>query len=257
MCSNYTDQLNTTVHGTMRKTPYELVFGQPPHTSIFPGIDSKEIMEEDIEDILTEELAEGGMESPAGEKEELSEEEKASPAGEEESAEGGEEESSEGGEEESPAGEKEPLATSSKHLELRNTADKLYRRNAERMQLKYAKGKRKKVLTFSRGDFVSLRIPRIDRSSTDAYRLPCVVVERLGSKFHLYRLRCSHGVLKQCFGEGDLELFKGDLDIPVDGWEESAIISLREASRKANPPNEFHAGLCNCKTNCSSNQCSC
>lgn len=107
-----------------------------------------------------------------------------------------------------------------------------YRRNAERMQLKYAKGRRKKVLTFSQGDFVSLRIPRIDRSSTDAHRLPCVVVERLGSKFHFYRLRCSHGVLKQCFGEGDLELFKGDLDIPVDGWEESPIISLREASQK-------------------------
>lgn len=57
------------------------------------------------------------------------------------------------------------------------------------MKLKYCKAKRKKVLTFSKGDFVSVKIPRIDRSSTDFHRLPCVVVEKLGSEFHLYRLR--------------------------------------------------------------------
>ena len=80
------------------------------------------------------------------------------------------------------------LATTEKYRQLREAADKQYCLNAERMKLKYCKGKRK-VLEFSEGDFVSVRIPRIGRTSTDFHRLPCVVVECLGSKFHLYRLR--------------------------------------------------------------------
>ena len=44
------------------------------------------------------------------------------------------------------------------------------------------------IQIFNVGDFVSVRIPRIDRSSTDSHRLPCVIVERLGETFHLYRL---------------------------------------------------------------------
>ena len=81
------------------------------------------------------------------------------------------------------------LATTHKHIHIREEADKLYLRNAERMRMKYTKCKRKKVLTFSQGNVVSVRIPRIDRTSTDFHRIPCVVVERRGSKFFLYRLR--------------------------------------------------------------------
>ena len=81
------------------------------------------------------------------------------------------------------------LATSEKHRQLREQSDEFYRRNAEQMQQKYMKAKQKKVITFSVGDFVSVRIPRIDRSSTDFHRMVCIVVEKLGQKCHLYRLR--------------------------------------------------------------------
>ena len=81
------------------------------------------------------------------------------------------------------------LASTEKHKKLREEADKRYRANAEKMQLKYCKGKRKKVRLFCPGNFVSVRIPRIDHASTDRHRLPCVVVERLGKVHHLYRLR--------------------------------------------------------------------
>ena len=81
------------------------------------------------------------------------------------------------------------LASSEKHRKLREEADKRYRANAEKMKLKYCKGKRKKTMFFCPGNFVSVRIPRIDRASTDRHRLPCVVVERLGKVHHLYRLR--------------------------------------------------------------------
>ena len=44
--------------------------------------------------------------------------------------------------------------------------------------MKYCKSKRKKVQTFNVGDFVSIKVPRIDRTSTDLYRLPCIVVQK-------------------------------------------------------------------------------
>ena len=54
------------------------------------------------------------------------------------------------------------------------------------MRMKYCKAKNKKVMTFNLG---GIKVPRIDRSSTDIRRLPCIVVQKLGSKFYLYRLR--------------------------------------------------------------------
>ena len=57
------------------------------------------------------------------------------------------------------------------------------------MKLKYCKGKRKKIMTLSPENFVNVKIPRIDRASTDHHRLPCVVVERLGKVYYLYRLK--------------------------------------------------------------------
>ena len=49
-----------------------------------------------------------------------------------------------------------------------------YCRDAEWIQLKYAKSKHKKMTTFSEGDFVSVRVPRIDRSFTDSHHLHCL-----------------------------------------------------------------------------------
>ena len=48
----YINQLNTTIHGTMKTTPYELVFGQPPRKSDFPGACGAHVWEEDVEDLL-------------------------------------------------------------------------------------------------------------------------------------------------------------------------------------------------------------
>ena len=81
------------------------------------------------------------------------------------------------------------LSAAEKHKLLRLKADKMYRRNAERMQLQYSKAKRKKIHTFLAGNFVSVKIPRIDTTSTDLHRVACVVVVVLGKEYHFYRLR--------------------------------------------------------------------
>ena len=66
---------------------------------------------------------------------------------------------------------------------------------------------------------------------------------------HNYLLfpRCEFGVLKNCYGEGDLEVFEGSLDLETDSWRS---LPLREAARKINPQNDFHACHCNCKRGC-------
>ena len=168
----------------MKTTPYELVFGQPPRQNVFPGAKGNSVMEEDVEDLFEddpdspvipsqschsncdEELCTASQ--PLNEPFNSSTTQTVPPLNVSESS---------------------CLGNSTKHLKLREEADANYRKNAELMQLKYTKGKRKKVLTFNVGDFVSIRIPRIDRASTDSHRLLCVVVERLGSNFYLYRLR--------------------------------------------------------------------
>ena len=50
------------------------------------------------------------------------------------------------------------LATTKKHLSLREKADEHYKRNALRVQLKYSKKKRIMVRIFSPGDYVSLAV---------------------------------------------------------------------------------------------------
>ena len=68
------------------------------------------------------------------------------------------------------------LGTSTKHLAQRLIADVNYRRNAQRMVSLYNTRKRHNVKSFTAGDLVSIKIPRIDRSSTDLRRMPCIVV---------------------------------------------------------------------------------
>ena len=230
----------------MKTTPYELVFGQPPRDSAFPGLSNRQsVMEEDVQDLLEERerdedfVLDGSdfddhvhsgdthadqWEEPEQENnedqhtliEEFAEDDNARDENSEskyeysdgrqvDQREEPEQENSENqyeieelAEDDNEEWEIKPdsntrpqLATTHKHIHIhiREEADKLYLRNAERMRMKYTKCKRKKVLTFSQGDVVSVRIPRIDRTSTDFHRIPCVVVERRGSKFFLYRLR--------------------------------------------------------------------
>ena len=81
---------------------------------------------------------------------------------------------------------KSVLAIMLKHLHLHQEADKHYRTNVKRMQLKYFKVKNKKVLTFCPGYYVSVHIP--DQVQIHIV-YQCVVVKQYGSKLYLYTLQ--------------------------------------------------------------------
>ena len=54
-----------------------------------------------------------------------------------------------------------------------------------------------------------------------------------------------------------MELFTGKLNLTTKGWKNALTISLRAAAKLSNPQNEFHGGICTCKTGCKSMRCTC
>ena len=50
-CVLITDQMNSTVRGTIGSSPYEIAFGQPPHGTLFPG-GVESVNEEDVVELL-------------------------------------------------------------------------------------------------------------------------------------------------------------------------------------------------------------
>ena len=123
-----------------------------------------------------------------------------------------------------------------------------------KMKIKYAK--QQNVRTYSVGESVSVKVPRIDRTCTDLPRIPCVVVQRVGKAQELYRLRCKSGVLSNCFSAGDLEPFRGEFHITVDDWEDQPQVTLRSASMEQSACNVFTRNRCNCRS-CDNRRCCC
>ena len=129
------------------------------------------------------------------------------------------------------------LATTEKHLPVRQIADKEYLKNANRMMVKY--NLKHKVKEFHVGDCVTERIPHIDRASTNPNRLPCIIVQVIGTACAMYHLQCKSGVLNKCYSACDLEFFEGNFCLSVKGWESSTRVSLQVASKESTPWSAF------------------
>ena len=194
----------------MKTTPYELVFGQPPRQSVFPGAKcGSNIMEEDLEDIINDHLPSKSDDQPSSKSDDQPPSEsddqppfksRAQPCSTKSHAQTPSDDQTPSESDDQPpraqscsskshaqiSSDDQPpsesddqhlskshaqdvsesddqlekksnnspqrivkanslLATSDKHKRIREQADASYRRNAERMQVKYTKGKNKKV----------------------------------------------------------------------------------------------------------------
>ena len=69
--------------------------------------------------------------------------------------------------------------------------------------------------------------------------------------------RCEHGILAICYGEGDLELYEGKLELQVNSWNTAPVLSLREAAALSNPKNKIESSRCNCRSGCKTSHCAC
>ena len=136
-----------------------------------------------------------------------------------------------------------------KHFKVRQEADANYRANAEKMKLKYSKRKRVINETFTEGDLVTVRVPKIDRSSTDQPRLVAKVVKTRGTVDKWYQLQCKFGILDGWYRTGELMPYGGICSISFDN---DTKVTLREAARKENP-NMIQRKKCMCQGPCSKN----
>ena len=96
---------------------------------------------------------------------------------------------------------------------------------------------------------------KIDRSATDLRRLPCIIVERHGTKQFRYRLQSKYGILEKFLPGGELEAYGST--VQVGSVQDAPVVSLREAAKSANPTSVYYGSTCNCKKGCSGKQCSC
>ena len=58
-------------------------------------------------------------------------------------------------------------------------------------------------------------------------------------------------VLNKCYSACDLELYEGNYNLSVKGWERSTHVSLRAASKESTPWSAFKKNKCKCTVGCS------
>ena len=120
------------------------------------------------------------------------------------------------------------------------------------MKNKYSNAKKIKIENFEVGDAVTVRVPHEDRGPCDQQRVPGVVV-KISNNSH--KIRTEYGVLKTQYRTDELEKNAVKV-VGLDGWEDDAVISLREAAKRFNHRKDDVA-VCKCKFGCNNNKCRC
>ena len=64
-------------------------------------------------------------------------------------------------------------------------------------------------------------------------------------------------VLNKCYSACDLELYEGNYNLSVKGWERSTRVSLRAASKESTPWSAFSKNKCKCTVGCSTQRWPC
>jgi polycystin 1L2 len=152
------------------------------------------------------------------------------------------------------------LGTSARHVKRRKRALVHYEQAAQNQIKKQTRNKRVRLQAHVVGDYVTVRVPHQDRTSSDLPRLPAIIVEVQGTKRFSYRLRSLHGIIDRLYDENNLEKFSGRIEgLDENNWENDNKISLREAARLARAGNGGPVtGYCKCRKGCRlSKNCSC
>ena len=77
--------------------------------------------------------------------------------------------------------------------------------------------KKFKAADYYVGDSVSVKIPKIDRSSTDLSRIPGVIIKVAGHKVISYQIGTEYGILNDCYrAVGDLQHYSGSVEVNHD-----------------------------------------
>jgi len=135
---------------------------------------------------------------------------------------------------------------------VRQLAREQVERNVTLIRNVMLKRGRREIEEYGAGDYVRIKIPRVDRRRLGGKSLVCKVVEVLAGG--QYKLGCSSGILDIRYHAADLEAVEAEypdlLTIP------ETVVSLTEALRLQNAVGNSNS-KCKCKTDCSTRKCSC
>ena len=126
------------------------------------------------------------------------------------------------------------------------------------------KGRREGIIPIPVGEVVTIGTTHLDRSHTDARRLPGVVVEvNVHDETNFYKVGVLGGVLKDSYQRGDLT-HEPDIEPAAYGledvaatWKTAKRISVREAVAKISLTGGQGFLKCACTTACQSQRCTC
>lgn len=171
----YLVTINSTVVSSIKKTPFEVVFGQKPNGLDQLGLNTKCFEEYEIAGLLESEESNSHVNSSVDfclhqTPENLINESDSEKAFE---------------------------TTCEKRKCVREKVAEEIVKNVEMMKKKYMNGKRVKVATYNEGDNVTLAIPKKMRHASDLKRLPCVVIGKSGGNQPTYKLVCQEGTIQK------------------------------------------------------------
>jgi hypothetical protein len=141
------------------------------------------------------------------------------------------------------------------HEIYRTSAAGHIQKEAQKMkkQLENRNKKRNINNLFQNGTYVRIRIPSIDRSSTDRKALPCKIVDVLPND--QYRLGCATGIINRCYSANEMELMGSQEFSELENIPNISV-GVREAALAQSA--SINIGVrCNCHTKCDQKRCKC
>lgn len=222
--------MNTSLATSIKKTPYEVVFGQKASSFHSVGVTLKDV---DINDISTNdcciETCENEKFSTDVEVDDVSFNVSRS----------------------SPITNTDAYITNSPtRKSLRDEANVNLGHSRKLMEKKYNYKKRVICTNFKIGQNVSLKIPKKLRHSSDILRIPAVIIDKSRGDQPRYRLLTQFGVIKNTYNASQLNQYPQD----VNCGDPNQQVSLNEVIRKILQKDTIY---CHCKTTCTSRNCKC
>ncbi|XP_068226874.1 uncharacterized protein [Palaemon carinicauda] len=117
---------------------------------------------------------------------------------------------------------------------------------------KYEKKHALNTVEFNVGDFVTVAVPKLDRTTCEDKRLPAQVHQVCGDAAKSYVLASQFGILNGRYRAGGIAPYHGSLDADT-----SQKVTLREAARMSNPSRKFIRKRCTCAGMCNTKRCPC
>ena len=93
-------------------------------------------------------------------------------------------------------------------------------------------------IDFSEGHFVTIKVPKIDRSSTDQPKLVAKVVQCKGTADKSYRLQCKHGFMDGWYSTSDSMPYEQEYDVPVGKKSDFPERSVENGAPQKSRPQE-------------------